>query len=72
MDLKAELRKTREAAQLAEEVAEAKKKASYQLGVEETDIRLTEELSVVCRDYCDATWDKALSTVRVPVDSTLR
>ena len=72
MDLKAELRKTKETAQLAKEAAEAEKKASYQLGVEETEIRLTEELSVVCRDYCDTTWDKALSAARVPVDSDLR
>ena len=72
MDLKAKLRKTREAAQLAKEVAETEKKASYQLGMEETEIRLVEEHSEVCRHYCDATWDKALSAVGVPANSTLR
>ena len=72
MDLKAKLRKTREAAQLAKEVVEIEKKASYQLGMEETEIRLVEELSEVCRDYCDPTWDKALSAAGVPADSTLR
>ena len=40
---------------MAKEVAEAKKKASYQLGVEETKKRLAKELSEVCRDYCDVT-----------------
>ena len=40
---------------MAKEAAEAKKKASYQLGVEETKKRLAEELSEVCRDYCDVT-----------------
>ena len=72
MDLKAGLRKTREAAELAKEAIEVEKKASYQLGVEETEIWLVEELSEVCRDYCDVTWDKALSSASVPVDSTLR
>ena len=57
---------------MAKEAAKAEKKASYLLGVEETKIRLTEELSKICRDYCDATWDKALSTAGVPADSVLR
>ena len=48
-----ELRKAREAAQLVNEVAEAEKKAAYTLGIEETQARLTEEFSIVCRDYCD-------------------
>ena len=72
MDLKAELQKTREATHLAKEPVEVEKKASYLLGVEETKIRLVEELSEVCRNYCDATWDKALSAVEVPADSALR
>ena len=71
-DFKADLQKTREAAQLAKEVVEAEKKASYLLGMEETEIRLAEELSEVCRYYCDTTWVKALSTVGVPADSALR
>ena len=66
------MQKAREKVQLAREAAEAKKKASYKLGVEETEIRLAEELSEVCRDYCDMTWDKALAVVGVPVDSGLR
>ena len=53
IDLKVELQKAKEKAQLAREVVEAKKKASYQLGVEETQVRLAEELLEVCRDYCD-------------------
>ena len=31
-----------------------------------------EELSVVCRDYCDISWDKALDVAGVPVDYDLR
>ena len=50
-DLRKELQKVREAAQLAKEAAEAEKQAAYTLGVEETQVRLTEELSVVCREY---------------------
>ena len=50
----------------------AEKTASYQLGVEETEIRLVKELSEVCRNYCNMTWDKALTAVGVLADSTLR
>ena len=55
IDLQVELQKAKEEVQLAREAAKAEKKASYQLGVEETEIRLAEELSEVCRDYCDVT-----------------
>nr|XP_023899074.1 uncharacterized protein LOC112010928 [Quercus suber] len=68
MDLKAELQKAKEAAQLVKKAAEAEKQASYLLGKEETQVRLNEELAEVCRDYCTATWDKALSVVIVPID----
>ena len=76
IDLKVDLQKAKEAAQLAKEaaqlakeVAEAKKQASYLLGVEETQIRLIEELSEVCKDYYNATWDRALSVTGVLADS---
>ena len=71
-ELREELRKAREAVQLVKEVVEAKKQATYTLGVEETQARLTEEFSIVCRDYCDIFWGKALDVARVPVDSDLR
>ena len=49
LDLKVELQKAKEAAQLAKEAAEAEKQASCLLGVEEMQIRLVEELLEVCR-----------------------
>ena len=52
-ELREELRKSREAAQLIKEAAEAKKQAAYTLRMEETQARLTEEFFAVCRDYCD-------------------
>ena len=52
-ELREELRKAKEAAQLLKEVAEAKKQAAYTLGMEETQTRLTEEFFAVCKDYCD-------------------
>ena len=67
-----ELQKVREATQLAKEPAEAEKQAAYMLGVEETQVRLTEELSVVYREYCGISWGKALDTTGVPGDSNLR
>ena len=48
VDLQVKLQKAKEEVQLAREVAEVEKKASYPLGVEETKIRLAEELSEVC------------------------
>ena len=67
-----ELRKAREAVQLVKEVAEAKKQATYTLGVEETQARLIKELSGVCREYCGISWGKALDAAGVPVGSDLR
>ena len=72
MELCEELRKAKEAVQPVKEVAEAEKQVAYTLGVKETQARLTEEFSVVCRDYCDISWDKALDVAGVPVDSDLR
>ena len=70
--LREEFEKVREATQLVKEAAEAEKQATYTLGVEETQVRLTEELSVVCREYCGISWGKALDDVRVPANSDLR
>ena len=71
-DLYEELRKAKEAAQLLKEAAEAEKQASYALGVQETQSRLTEEFSSVARDYCNITWEKACDAAGVPADSSLR
>ena len=71
-ELREELRKAREAAQLLKEAAEAKKQAAYTLGMEETQARLTEEFSAVARDYCDISWSKALDATGIPADSSLR
>ena len=71
-ELREELRKAREAAQLLKEATEAEKQAAYDLGVQETQSRLTEEFSTVVRDYCDITWGKTLDVVGVPTDSNLR
>ena len=59
LDLKAalqkaeeEVRRVKEEAQLIREAAEAEKKAACQLGAEETEAKLSEEIPEVCRDYC--------------------
>ena len=49
-ELHEKLRKAREVAQLVKEAAETEKQAAYTLGMEETQARLTEEFSTVCRD----------------------
>ena len=50
--MKAKLEKAKEAARAAKEAAEASEQASYNLGVQEIEVRLAEELAEVCRDYC--------------------
>ena len=79
LDLKAALQKAKEEAQLAKEktqlvreAADAEKKASYQLGTEETEDRLSEELPKVCRDYYIISWAHTLNAIGIPTDSTLR
>ena len=67
-----ELRKAREASQLLKEAAEAEKQASYALGVQETQSKMTEEFSAVARDYYDIAWDKAFDAAGVPADSSLK
>ena len=71
-ELREEFRKAREAVQLVKEATEAEKQAVYMLGVEETQAKLTEEFSTICRDYCDISWGKALDVDGVPVDFDLR
>ena len=71
-DLREEIRKAKEAAQLLKEAAEAEKQAAYALGVQETQSRLTEEFSSVARDYYDITWGKALDAAGIPTDYSLR
>ena len=71
-ELREELHKAKEAAQLFKEVAEAEKQAAYTHGVQETQGRLTEEFSAVARDYCDISWGKALDVAGIPADSSLR
>ena len=71
-DLREELRKAREAAQLLKEAAEVEKQAAYMLGMEETQARLTEEFSAIAREYCDISWGKALDVAGAPADSGLR
>ena len=69
---KKEVQLAKEEAQLVREAAKAEKKASYRLGSEETEARLSEELPEVCRDYCSISWAHALDAARVTTDSALR
>ena len=70
-DLKAELAKVKEEARLAREAAEKAVETSYDRGVRDTEIRLTEEVAAVCRDYITLSWGVALDRAAVPADSDL-
>ena len=52
VELKVELGKATKAAQAAQAAASAAGKKFYDLRVQETKARLTDELAGVCRDYC--------------------
>ena len=67
-----EIRWVKEEAQLIREAAEAEKKAAHQLGIQETEARLSEEIPEVCRDYCSISWAHALDAAGIPADSALR
>ena len=60
MDLKAKLQKTKDAARVARDAVEAAVKAAYERGVMDLEKRLTEEVVVVCRDYCTESWGVAM------------
>ena len=66
------MRRVKEEAQLIREAVEAEKKASHQLGIQETEARLSEEIPKVCRDYCSISWAHALDAAGIPADSALR
>ena len=40
----------------------------YDLRLQETKARLTEELARVCREYCLKVWTEALNVAGAPVD----
>ena len=67
-----ELRRVKEEAQLIREATEAEKNAARQLGAQETEARLSEEIPEVCRDYCNISWAHALDAAGVPEDAMLR
>ena len=71
-DLRAELAKVKEVARVAREAAEKAVAASYDHGVRDTEIRLTEEVAAVCRDYITMSWGVALDRAAIPADSDLR
>ena len=50
-DLKAKLLQAKEAARLARKATEAAVAAFYECIVRDTEVRLTKEVAVVCRDY---------------------
>ena len=67
-NLKAQLLQVKEVARLAKDAVAA----SYEHKVADTEVRLTEEVAAVCRDYITMSWGVALDRAAVPADSDLR
>ena len=72
LDLKVELQKVKDAAQVVREASKAIEIASYERGVLETETQLAEEVVGVCRDYCTEVWVEALNRAEVLADFELR
>ena len=72
LNLKAELQKVKEAAQVAKEAVEAVVSASYNRGVADMKTCLAEEVAVVCRDYVSKSWGVAMDRARVPANFEMR
>ena len=72
LKLKAKLQRAKDVTLMTEEAAEASKQASYDLGVQETEVCLADGLAEVCRDYCQEVWMEALNLVEVPATSEQR
>ena len=64
-----ELQKTKDAARVAKEATEAAVKASYEHGVLDMEARLSEEVAIVCKDYCTESWGVAMDRAGVLADS---
>ena len=72
MNLMAELKKAKDAAQMAREASGATETTSYERRVLEMEAQLVEEVARVCKDYCTKTWVEALDQAGVPADFVLR
>ena len=57
---------------MAREAAEKAVETSYDRGVRDTEVRLTEEVATVCRDYIAMSWGVALDRAAVPANSDLQ
>ena len=66
MDLKAELEKAKKATRVAQAAADASEQKFYDLGMQETEAHLNDELAGVCRDYCLEVWTETLNLAEVP------
>ena len=72
LDLQTKLKGAEEALKVAQEAATAAETLAYERGVQETETRLTAEVTAVCREYCDETYSQALDWAGIPTNSDLR
>ena len=68
LDIKTELQEAQKALEVVKEAAKATEAAAYERRVVETEVRLTAKVTVVYRDYCAETYNKALDWAGVPAD----
>ena len=57
---------------MAKEATEAAVNTSYERGVLDTETRLVEEVTIVCRDYVTESWGMAMDRAGALINSELR
>ena len=72
LDLQAKLKRAEEALKVAQEAAITAETLAYERGVQETETRLTAEVTAVCKEYCAEMYSQALDRAGIPADSNLR
>ena len=72
MKLSDDLEKAKAVTRMAKEAAKASKQTSHELGVQETELRLADELAEICKDYSKEVWLEALHLTGVPATSEWR
>ena len=72
LDLQAKLKRAKEPLKVAQKATTAAETLAYERGVQETETRLTAEVTAVCREYCAKTYSQALDRAGIPTDFDLR
>ena len=72
LDLQVKLKRAEEALKVAQEAATIAENLAYEWGVQETETRLTVEVTAVYREYCAVKYSQAFDRAGIPADSDMK